>query len=144
LTEGVLGAAANQGGALTAKMSAQPLGAGMVSPFNAAGGAPLGTAAAAGGDSIGGGLFERLKGMPWKDSLKAGMTAGLGAGLGGALAPPQMSSSSSPGFDKKLGPVNPNYGQLLGSGQSAAPTFENYSPYSASGAFPGYRFFPVG
>lgn len=113
----------------------ETLGAGTVNPFAAAAGAAT---PAAGASSIG----DMLKALPWK----AGLYAGIGSGVGSSFAPPPSTGGALPsGFNKPMNPVNPNFGQALGSGQASTPTFADYSPYSAvMGPNPGYRFFPTG
>ena len=77
--------------------------------------------------------------------LKAALPAAIGAGIGQSLAPAQQGSNLPPGFNNKLGPVNPQFGQLLGSNQANRPTFTGYNPYSSvTGPNAGYNFFPQG
>lgn len=95
--------------------------------------------AAAGGAGQAGNLLSRS--MPY---IKTGLAAGTGAGIGGMLAPPPASDPlDKAGFNKKLGPINPNFNQVRGSGQTSTPNFTGYNPYAAvSGPNPGFSFFP--
>jgi hypothetical protein len=83
--------------------------------------------------------------MSLGQKLMGGMYAGVGSSLGQGLAPPTTKNPSTPdAIGPPLPAINPNYGQLLGSGQASRPSFTNYSPYRAvAGSQPGYRFFPV-
>lgn len=96
-------------------------------------------AAGSGGMNIAqGGLMGQLS-----QAAKPGLYAGLGAAGAGMLAPPSNASILPAGFNKPLPPLNPNFGQLNGSGQANRPTFQGYNPYqSVSGPNAGYNFFP--
>jgi hypothetical protein len=75
--------------------------------------------------------------------VRGSMLAGVGAGLGTSLAPTPTVNSAPPGFSNHMGPVNPNFNQMRGSGQVSRPNFAGYNPYAAvSGPNPGYNFYP--
>lgn len=75
--------------------------------------------------------------------LKPGLGAGLGSAVGGMLAPPSSSQQSGlpPGFNNPMGPITPNFNQLLGNGQANRPSFGGYSPYSAATGGGSYNFY---
>lgn len=76
-----------------------------------------------------------------KPNLGAGIGAGLGSGLAGGFAPqPPPSGPAMGGGGPKMGPINTNFGQLLGSGASSTPNFFGYDPYAAA-AGSGYNFY---
>lgn len=155
LTAAATNAPAASGGAISATMAPAGSTAGIDTggavralaptgrtPFNAfdTGAAATGTTPAASSSGIKSTLQSA---MPY---LKSGTYAGMGAGLAGSLVPqPQQDPAKPPGFDKKLGSTNPQYGQLLGSNQANAPQFSGYNAFnSVAGPVPGYRFFPIG
>lgn len=129
--------------------SAAPMAAGEAigGAAGAAGGAfgPASSPAAA--QAAYGAAGEAWKAAPMTlgQRLMGGMYAGIGSGVGSSLAPPQSQDPKSQlpdSFKQPLPPVNPNYGQLLGSGQTSAPNFTNYDPFRMVAGNP-YRFFPV-
>jgi hypothetical protein len=68
--------------------------------------------------------------------------AGIGAGIGQSLAPTPQKSNVPDSFNKPMQPLNPQFGQLLGSNQANRPTFTGYNPYqSVTGG--GYSFYPT-
>lgn len=60
------------------------------------------------------------------------------------LAPPPTTDPlDKAGFNRKLGPLNTNFNQVRGSGQTSTPNFTGYNPYAAvAGPNPGFNFFP--
>jgi hypothetical protein len=74
---------------------------------------------------------------------KSAANIGMGAGVGAALAPPPTQSSPAPfGNNPHMGPVNPNYQQLLGNtGASPTPQFTGYNPVQSVSGQP-YNFYP--
>jgi hypothetical protein len=64
--------------------------------------------------------------------------AGIGAlGGGGGGGKPQ----SPPGFNTPLGPVNPNYNQILGNNNAPRPNFQGYDPIKTATQGPQYNFY---
>lgn len=79
--------------------------------------------------------------------LKPGLGAGLGASVGSMVAPPQMPGGGSglpPGFGNSLPPLNPNFNQLLGNGQSSRVSGNGYNPYAAATGQPFNFYSPNG
>lgn len=79
-------------------------------------------------------------------ALKPGLGAGLGATIGGMVAPAGGNGTGSPlppGFTNPLAPLNKNFNQLLGNGNSSQASFGGYNPYAAAtGGVPGgYNFY---
>jgi hypothetical protein len=63
--------------------------------------------------------------------------AGIGALGGGGSSKPQQ----PPGFNTPLGPVNPNYNQILGNSNAPRPSFNGYNPIQTATQGPQYNFY---
>lgn len=84
-------------------------------------------------------------GMPMSTFAKGAIGAGLGGGIGSYMgqSPNTQAPNYPPGFNSPLPPLNPQFGQKLGSNQANRPTFTGYDPIaSVTGGHP-YNFFPV-
>ena len=136
------GAAGAAGAAVPAAASTAPFGA-MAADLPSAG---AGNATMAGAGALGSASSVGAPAMSLMQKIMGGLYAGTGAGIASSLAPQQTSSPSTAPQGPHLGPLNTNYGSMLGSNQANHPSFTNYSPYTSvvgPGAA-GYRFFPVG
>lgn len=136
---GAAGSAAGNGVGSAAGAAMSPGQAALMSSAAQSAAAPITQASLAGLTGPGlttGAAPGLLSRVPWQGA----MLAGTGSALGSALAPMPQSSGLPPSFGRPMGPINPNFGQLLGNGQSATPTFANYNPYAAVTGSP-YRFY---
>lgn len=147
---GYLGGGGMSGGEAATPFSAgggasnAPFGNGlsaMANPeLNTSAAATLAPAQAAAAGAAGGG------GSSYLSMLKPGLGAGLGASVGSMVAPPQMPGGGGlpPGFDKGMPPLNPNFNQMLGNGQSSRVSGNGYNPYAAATGKPYNFYSPTG
>lgn len=148
---GYLGGGGMSGGEAATPFSASgggnaPFGNGlsaMANPeLNTSAAATLAPAQAAAAGAAGGG------GSSYLSMLKPGLGAGLGASVGSMVAPPQMPGGANgalpPGFTQGLPPLNPNFNQMLGNGQSSRVSGNGYNPYAAATGKPYNFYSPTG
>ena len=84
--------------------------------------------------------------IDWNDVGKAIKVAGAiapiaAAGIGALGQGGNGKPQSPPGFNTPLGPVNPNYNQILGNGNAPTPNFKGYNPIQTATRGPQYNFF---
>ena len=134
---GYLGGGSSLGGSsLTPGSGPMP---GATAPASAAGGIPSNAA-------VMNNIASAASPFTGANALGGGLGAAAGGGLGTRMAPNQPSGGPQlpSGFNTPMPPLNPNFGQLLGSNQANRPSFAGYNPTaSVAGPNPGYNFFPV-
>jgi hypothetical protein len=136
LADGAAGSEAAAGAPAFSGASTTPFGNGMSAMANP----ELNTSAAASLAPSQAASAAQIASAPsYTSMLKPGLSAGFGSALGGMVAPPSTGSETPglpPGFNKGLPPLNRNFNQLLGNGQSSQASFNGYNPYQAASGQP--------
>ena len=138
---GITGAATGADGAATSAL-APTGGSAMAGAQGALGSSPtLNPLSAGASQSLAGsgGGFLGLSPGQLQSALAAAGGAGVGQQFGQPNAKPNTAQNS---FNQGMGPINPNFNQLLGNSAANRPQFNGYNPLqSVSGGNP-YNFFP--